>query len=106
MENRRFTFTRAKLSALPLPPAGWTYYHDAAMRGLTLGVSASGVKSFRVLRKFQGRTVRVTLGAFDDTVPEAHGLDDDKKATYLGQLRPPQREKGPPACAGRHAPLG
>jgi integrase len=76
MTNRKFTFTRGKLRDLPSPRGGWRYYYDTEVRGLALGVGATGEKSFRVNRKFQGIPVRVTLGLFDAAMPDTHDLQD------------------------------
>ncbi len=74
MANDRFIFTRAKLRALPAPDDGWKYFYDGAVRGLALGVGASGAKSFRVNRKFKGQAMKVTLGTFDPDLPESREL--------------------------------
>jgi integrase len=76
MTNSKFTFTRGKLRDLPWPRAGWNYFYDDMQRGLALGVSATGTKSFLVYRKFQGLPVRVTLGQFDAAMPDTHDLQD------------------------------
>lgn len=74
MANHRFCFTRAQLRTLPLPQKGWTYFYDDAVRGLAIGVSATGAKSFRACKKFKGVTRRITLGTFDPEIPETREL--------------------------------
>lgn len=76
MAENRFTFTRAKLNDVPQPDEGWVYFYDEAVRGLALGVSATGAKSFTVIRKFKGRPVRIALGIFDPAMPETRELPE------------------------------
>jgi integrase len=76
MAVKRFTFTRAALRDLRVPKRGRVYYYDALVAGLSLCAMATGVKSFRVCRKFNGRSVRITLGLFDAGIPETHELPD------------------------------
>ena len=83
MDSKRFVFTRASLRDLPLPGEGWTYFYDKAVRGLALGASATGAKSFRVCRKFKGRPVRITLGVFGPDIPDTHELADRAKPLDL-----------------------
>jgi integrase len=61
MARNRFAFTRGKLRDLPLPRRGWRYFYDDNLRGLALGVGATGAKSFRLCRKVKGRPQRITL---------------------------------------------
>lgn len=74
--KKRFTFNRAGLRALALPDRGRLIVYDTALRGLALGVSATGVKSFMVYRKFRGRPLKITLGTFDPDLPETRELSE------------------------------
>ncbi len=76
MTQSKVPFSRSKLTALKLPKSGWVYFHDSATRGLVIGLSATGAKSFRLYRKFKGRPLWVTLGAFDADLPETRDLPD------------------------------
>jgi len=63
--TRTFRFTNAALDGLPLPEAGQrAAYYDEEVNGLQLRVSASGAKTFSVVRKIFGRAIRVTLGPY------------------------------------------
>ncbi len=65
-------FTNPALMALAAPESGRVEYVDSEESGLRLRVSASGAKSFTVLRRVSGKLQRVTLGAFTrpgDKVP-------------------------------------
>lgn len=69
MESSRFTFTKGKLDALPLPEPGKriTVYDDK-VNGLALRVTATGHKSFSVFRRAAGgEPVRVSCGTYPDT---------------------------------------
>jgi len=68
----RFSFSKEKLLALPLPQPGQrAIYHDTRMPGLQLRVAASGVKSFSVFRRIKGGAPeRITLGRFPSMTVE------------------------------------
>jgi integrase len=72
--KKHFAFSRANLRALPPSEHGWTNVYDAAVRGLALGVSPTGMKSFLVYRKFKGRPVKIILGTFDPELPETREI--------------------------------
>lgn len=57
-------FTNPKLMELAPPQHGRAEYIDTEESGLRLRVSASGAKSFTVLRRVDGKLQRVTLGTF------------------------------------------
>ncbi|MGL6231260.1 tyrosine-type recombinase/integrase [Aeromonas rivipollensis] len=62
---KTFKFTKAAIEALPLAPAGKQVdYYDAVVQGLRLRVGASGIKSFCVAKKKEGRFIRATLGRY------------------------------------------
>jgi integrase len=76
LANKKFTFTRKALRDLKPPQKGCVQFYDTTVRGLAVGVWASGVKSFRVFRKFKGRAKRIPLGLFDPNMPDTHELPD------------------------------
>ncbi|NCG50239.1 integrase arm-type DNA-binding domain-containing protein [Serratia fonticola] len=62
-----FKFTKASIIALePDPAGGRLEFRDAVVNGLILRVGASGVKSFCISRKRNGKFIRATLGRFPD----------------------------------------
>ena len=65
-EDKRFSFTKDRLAALPLPNAGKRHtYHDTKTTGLQLRVTSAGTKTFSVYRRLKaGEPERVTLGKF------------------------------------------
>jgi hypothetical protein len=54
----RFAFTRVTLRDLPVPDQKTVLVHDDVVRGLKITISPSGLKSFRLIRKFKGRPLR------------------------------------------------
>ncbi|MGZ8934440.1 MAG: tyrosine-type recombinase/integrase [Methylobacter sp.] len=64
--SNKITFTESRIKNLTIPATGRVDYHDIKCPKLTCRVSATGVKSFVVL-KWNGKTMqRVTLGRFPD----------------------------------------
>lgn len=67
MPDNKINFTKAALETLPTPATGKrAYYYDTKMRGLGIGITSSGTKSFVVYRWVEGKPERVTLGRFPD----------------------------------------
>jgi integrase len=64
METKRFPFTKRKLEALAPPDKQRVYFQDEGSEGLNLCVTAGGARTFYLVKKFQGRTIRVALGKF------------------------------------------
>ena len=62
----RFPFTQPRIEKLPTPAGQLAIFHDADLRGLSLRVTPNGVKTFEVLKRVNGKPVRVTLGRFPD----------------------------------------
>lgn len=61
-----FKFTKVKLESLPPAERGQVEYGDTVVNGLRLRVGTSGVKSFCISRKRNGKFIRATLGRFPD----------------------------------------
>jgi integrase len=71
------------------PTAGRYYVHDVRQPGLTLAVHPSGEKSFVFLKKFRGRSRRLTLGKFPQLT-----LENARKLT-AGHLASIARDEDP-----------
>lgn len=70
----KLNFTKAAIESLPIPAKGWGYHYDTKTRGLAIGVSPTGARSFVVYRKVQGKPERITLGRYPDlTIEQARG---------------------------------
>lgn len=76
MAESKFNFTQSSLAQLPTPEAR-TYHGDTGQRGLFLAVLPSGQKTFYVVRKMDGKTVRVLLGRFDPGLPGSREVPAD-----------------------------
>lgn len=61
-----FKFTKAKLESLPAAERGQVEYGDTVVNGLRVRVGSSGIKSFCISRKRNGKFIRATLGRFPD----------------------------------------
>ena len=68
--NEKIGFTNRRLADLPVPEKGRSFYLDSgnpeSVAGLRCAVSASGVKTFLLVRKRNGKTRFVTIGRFPD----------------------------------------
>lgn len=61
-----FKFTKTKLESLPPAERGQVEYGDTIVNGLRIRIGTSGVKSFCISRKRNGKFIRATLGRFPD----------------------------------------
>jgi len=88
--NSSLNFTKRALDALgSLHSSQRTYYHDTAVRGLTLAVSPSGRKTFCLYRKIQGRPERISIGPFPDlTIEQARGVAHDLNSSIAKGINP------------------
>jgi integrase len=84
----RFTFTRITLRDLPVPNQKTVLVHDDVSRGLKITISPSGLKSFRLIRKFKGRPLKITLGKFDPQIPETREISDGSEPLEMLGNRP------------------
>ena len=57
-----FKFTKVKLESLPPAERGQVEYGDTIVNGLRIRIGTSGVKSFCISRKRNGKFIRATLG--------------------------------------------
>ena len=60
----RFAFAKKRIESLPTPTSDRAVYHDTACPGLTLRVTAAGVKTFTFYKKFKGTPIRLKIGDF------------------------------------------
>jgi integrase len=63
MDTRRFSFTAARLAAVPTPARGATQAYDEGTPGLAMRVTKAGARTFVLFRRLGGRTVRMKLGS-------------------------------------------
>ena len=63
--ERKFPFTKTAIEGLSLPILGKRIcYYDTKVPGLELRITSTGVRTFNLLRKIEGRTERVRIGGF------------------------------------------
>lgn len=62
----KINFTKKSIEDLLVPSKGWQYHYDTKVRGLGIGISSTGTRTFVVYRKIQGRPERLTLGRYPD----------------------------------------
>lgn len=95
--STHFSFTKERLTSLPLPEAGKRdTYHDTKATGLQLRVTATGAKTFSVYRRLKGGPPeRVTLGKFP-----AMTVEQARKAAALVNA---EIEKGENPAAAKRA---
>ena len=76
-QKKKLNFTKKAL--LALQPSGKRSYHsDTGVRGLTLTVFPSGVKTFCLYRKINGRPERISIGGFPDlSIEQARGRAEE-----------------------------
>jgi integrase len=100
---KRETITPAKMRAYPLPASGYRLVYDVECRKLALAIHASGLKTFKFIYNFRGRSRWKTIGevgivearrkAYELAVAVANGRDpqgehvEDQKAGSFLQLR-------------------
>src|SRR5450755_2246119 len=72
VRKQEVRFTHTAIASIPLPAQGRDTYPDPETPGLELRVSATGIKSFSLVKKQRnGRVVRVTLGKYPTWSVEA-----------------------------------
>lgn len=78
--GQKFKFTKSSISEkeLPAPETGRYYVYDSLTRGLCISVMASGIRTYYVYRRNQGRPVRYRLGLCEElTIDEARTKADE-----------------------------
>lgn len=92
--TRKFSFTVASLAALkpPVPPPGKTearaYVYDTRCPGLACCITSTGLKTFYVYRKLDGRPVRVRLGGMEISIEQARTLATKANAQIASGINP------------------
>ncbi|TSA37787.1 MAG: site-specific integrase [Methylococcaceae bacterium] len=62
----KVNFTKKSIDDFSIPSKGWQYHYDTKVRGLGIGISSTGTRTFIVYRKIEGRPERLTLGRYPD----------------------------------------
>jgi len=89
----RFNFTKNKISTLPKAEKGhMDMYYDSKVMGLSIRVTATGVKSFRVRKRVDGKYVPKTLGRFPEMTIEQARVDAMKTLNQFSSGIDPNKE--------------
>jgi len=77
--SKRIKFTKAALSALPIPAQGKreTYY-DKERPKLALRITGAGTRTFYVIKRLDSEMIWIKLGTFPGMTPEQAGAEADK----------------------------
>ena len=61
-----FNFTKTNIQSLPIPKSGKVSYKDEKEKGLSLYITSTGIISFFVRKRIQGKDERIIIGSFPD----------------------------------------
>lgn len=75
--------TKSVIDKLPCPDSGQTFYRDEVLMGFAVRVTPSGVKSFIVEKRINGKVRRKTLGRYGALTPEQARKEAQK---FLGKV--------------------
>jgi integrase len=64
--DKQFNFTVQSILALTSPDKGIVVYKDTKEKGLSLYITANGIKTFFVRKRVKGRDERILIGQFPD----------------------------------------
>jgi len=94
--ERRISFTKRALEALPVPASGRVYYHDRGQASLAICLTAAGTRTFYRVGRVDGRPERIKLGRFPDlSVESARKRVREMSGDIARGVNPRQkREKG------------
>ena len=88
MKNK-LNFIKKSLEALPVPAKEVATYHDTTKSGLKLLVRPTGIKTFVLYRKIQGKPERITIGRFPEvTIEQARKQVDILNAKIASGVNP------------------
>jgi integrase len=91
----RFNFTRKKLGSLPNAEQGRRdMFYDSKVVGLSIRVTASGIKSFFVRKRINGKYVQNKLGQYPDTtIDQARASAMQTLGKFSAGIDPNQEER-------------
>ena len=93
--NTKFNFIKKSLETLRAPNKKIAVYHDTTKHGLKLLVRPTGIKTFVLYRKIQGRPERVTIGRFPEvTIEQARNQVDILNAKIASGINPNEEKRG------------
>lgn len=94
MASEIINFTKEKLAALPSAEKSFDTYRDKQEKGLILTVTATGVKTYYLLKKIEGKTYRLKIARFPDLNPkEAREAAVDYKNQIAKGVNPAEEKR-------------
>jgi len=91
----KFNFVKKTLKTLKAVKGKVTVYHDTTKPGLKLLVRPTGIKTFVLYRKVQGRPERITIGRFPEvTIEQARKQTDLLNAKIASGINPNEEKRG------------
>ena len=93
--NTRFNFIKKSLAAIQALDGEIIVCHDTAKQGLKLLVRPTGIKTFVLYRKIQGKPERITIGRFPEvTIEQARNQVDILNAKIASGINPNEEKRG------------
>lgn len=90
----RINFTKSNIDALKLPTEGRTYTYDIKTTGLAICLTASGSRTFYLVRKIGGKTERILIGKWPQlTVENARDEADRMNGQIADGLNPNDKRR-------------
>ncbi|MEI8055582.1 MAG: tyrosine-type recombinase/integrase [bacterium] len=92
--STHFNFIKKSLTTLRIPTKKIAAYHDTTKHGLKLLVRPTGIKTFVLYRKIQGRPERITIGRFPEvTIEQARNQVDTLNAKIASGINPNEEKR-------------
>ena len=90
----KVNFTKKAIDALLVPTKGLQYHYDTKVRGLCIGISNAGTRTFVLYRKIQGRPERLTLGRYPDlSIEQARNKATEANAQIANGKNPNEQKR-------------
>lgn len=93
MAGNKLNFTKGNINSLPLPEKGHVMYHDTEIHGLVLRVFASGVKSFSLFRRIEGKPENITIGRYPQMTPDQARDEAERLNGKIADRQNPAEDK-------------
>lgn len=89
-----FNFTKQSIQILPTPKSGMVTYRDTKEKGLSLYVTAKGIRTFFVRKRINGRDERILFGQFPDvTIEQARKLTVQARSKVAQGIHPNEEKQ-------------
>ena len=98
--NQTVKLTKTVVDRLTAPATGQAFYRDAELKGFAVRVTASGVTSFIVEKRIDGKVRRITLGRYGELTVEQARKEAHKLLGKVAMGMNPIVEKQREALSG------